>query len=85
MLAAALPLRASATQLTLLTLAIVGAGAVVAFLRWPPLGLIALLLTALMMPSPSLPGGLNVSVLLLIMLLGSGSSTWWYCDASCAS
>jgi len=39
-------------------------------LRWPSLGILFLILTALFFPSPQLPGGLNVTVLLLIVLIG---------------
>lgn len=65
-----LPLVLSPTRVLLLALAIAGVGAMIAFLRWPALGLIALLLVALMAPSPALPGGLNVAVAMLILLLG---------------
>jgi hypothetical protein len=40
------------------------------FLRWPPLGFVVLVITALIVPSPSLPGGLNLAVILLIVLIG---------------
>jgi hypothetical protein len=66
----ALPLVFSPARVLLLTVAIIGAGAAIVFLRWPALGLIALLLIALMAPSPALPGGLNVAVGMLILLLG---------------
>jgi hypothetical protein len=36
----------------------------------PALGILALILTALLVPSPRLPGGLNMTVLLLIFLVG---------------
>jgi O-antigen ligase len=40
------------------------------FLRWPALGLLALIVMALFAPSLSLPGGLNLAVLFLILLIG---------------
>jgi O-antigen ligase len=45
-------------------------GALIAFLHWPPLGLVALIIAALILPSPSLPGGFNLAVLLLVLLIG---------------
>lgn len=45
-------------------------GVILAFMLWPPLGLLALVATALVVPSPSLPGGLNVAVLFLALLTG---------------
>ncbi|MFN3335173.1 MAG: hypothetical protein ACK47M_21950, partial [Caldilinea sp.] len=65
-----LPLVLSPTRVLLLALAIAGVGAMIAFLRWPALGLIALLLVALMAPSPALPGGLNIATAMLVLLLG---------------
>ncbi len=53
----------------LLTGACLGVGALMIFLRWPAAGLITLLLSALMLPSPYLPGGLNLPVLLLLVLV----------------
>jgi hypothetical protein len=47
-----------------------GIGAVLIFLRWPMLGLAALLVASLMVPSPDLPGGFNLAVLFLAMLIG---------------
>jgi hypothetical protein len=48
----------------------VAIGVVLVFIRWPPLGLAALVVTALLVPSPSLPGGFNLAVLLLALLIG---------------
>jgi len=45
-------------------------GAILALMRWPPLGLVALLVTILVLPSPYLPGGFNLAVLLLALLVG---------------
>ncbi|MFO7664847.1 MAG: hypothetical protein R6X18_19965 [Chloroflexota bacterium] len=39
-------------------------------LRWPSLGLAALIVTSLIVRSPNLPGGLNLAVLLLAFLVG---------------
>lgn len=47
-----------------------GLGIILIFIRWPPIGLMALVVTSLIIPSPDLPGGLNIAVLLLIMLIG---------------
>jgi hypothetical protein len=44
--------------------------AVVVFSQWPISGLVALIITALIVRSPDLPGGLNFAVLLLALLLG---------------
>jgi O-antigen ligase len=48
----------------------IAAGVILAFIRWPPLGLFALVVTALVVPSPTLPGGLNLAALLLGLLIG---------------
>lgn len=57
-------------QLKLALALVPGIGALLIFLRWPPLGIIALVITSLIVPSPALPGGLNAAVLLLIFLIG---------------
>ncbi|MBE7554307.1 MAG: hypothetical protein HS126_24895 [Anaerolineales bacterium] len=47
--------------------------AIVAFLiywRWPAIGLIGLVVAGLVVPSPNLPGGLNVGVIVLVLLIG---------------
>ena len=67
--ALALPQVVAADKLMLATMGLGGLGAVLVFLRRPPLGLIVLLLVALTLPSPPLPGGLNVPVLLLALLV----------------
>ncbi len=54
----------------LLLILIPAAGAVLLIERHPPMGLAALLITALLIPSPTLPGGFNFAVLLLIALIG---------------
>jgi O-antigen ligase len=48
----------------------IATGVILAFMLWPPLGLLALVVTALVVPSPYLPGGLNVAVLFLALLIG---------------
>jgi hypothetical protein len=70
LLSAALPFRASQRQLTLLLGLIPALVAVLVFIRWPPLGVIALIMASLIAPSPRLPGGFNIAVLLLIALIG---------------
>jgi O-antigen ligase len=40
------------------------------FWRWPPLGLVTLVIAGLIAPSPTLPSGLNLPVILLIGLIG---------------
>lgn len=70
-----LPLRASAQQLILVLGLFLGVVVVATFWRWPPLGLVALIFVALIMPTPELPGGLNAAVLLLALLVGL-----WVCD-----
>lgn len=65
-----LGISASPRQLMLLLGLLLGLGAVLILMRWPPFGLVALIFTSLLVPSPSLPGGLNVAVLLLALLLG---------------
>lgn len=65
-----LPQVASTTQLLLLGVLVVGLGATLLFLQWPQIGLVALIFVALTFPSPTLPGGLNVAVLLLGLLVG---------------
>lgn len=47
--------------------------AIIAFLiywRWPAIGLLGLIIAGLMVPSPNLPGGLNVGVIVLVLLIG---------------
>ncbi len=65
----AFPLGLSSDELMLLTAVIAALVAVILFLRWPPFGLLALLFTALLLPSPYLPGGLNIPVLVLLALV----------------
>lgn len=70
LLSAALPFAGSQWLLILFLGLPIGIGAILVFMRWPPLGLIALVITALVVPSPELPGGLNAAVLFLIFLIG---------------
>jgi O-antigen ligase len=67
---AALPVVASTRQMTLFIALLVALGAILAFIRWPPFGPVALVVTSLVVPSPSLPGGFNLAVLLLGLLIG---------------
>lgn len=69
-LAAAVPLQLSTRLQMLLLAALVGAGGVLLLLQAPRLGLVGLVFVALTVPSPRLPGGLNVAVLLLGLLVG---------------
>jgi len=64
------PMMFSETLLFLMILMFVAAVGVWLFLRWPALGILILILTALFFPSPRLPGGLNITILLLIALIG---------------
>jgi O-antigen ligase len=73
LLSAALPMRVAPSRLKAFLFLLPAAGALVAIVHWPPLGLVALIITALIVPSPSLPGGFNLAVLLLILLIG----LWW--------
>jgi O-antigen ligase len=66
---AGLPLAASPGRQVLLLGALLALGTAVVFLKAPQLGLIALIITALIVPSPNLPGGLNYAVLLLGVLV----------------
>jgi hypothetical protein len=60
----------SEDRILMLIGAILAVGAVWLILRTPALGILALIVTALLFPSPRLPGGLNVTILLLIFLIG---------------
>ena len=66
----ALPFFVPTQRLILLPGLLMVLAALLVFVRWPPLGLIALIITCLSVPSPSLPGGFNVAVLLLMLLIG---------------
>lgn len=65
-----LPLRIESTNLGLLAAMIYGIGGLLILLRWPPLGLLIVVMMGLIAPSPYLPGGLNFTVLLLAALFG---------------
>ena len=65
-----LPLIALRQQMLLL-LGVLGLGVVcLVFVRLPELGPTALVVVGILVPSPPLPGGMNVAVLLLILLVG---------------
>ncbi|MEZ4867722.1 MAG: hypothetical protein R3C14_40730 [Caldilineaceae bacterium] len=64
-----LPLQASAYQLLLALGALAVVGVILVVLRWPPVGLVALVYVALIAPAPDLPGGLNIGVLFLGLLI----------------
>src|SRR4051812_13591229 len=65
-----LPFVASATRLMLLSGVLITVAATLVFIQWPPLGLLLLIIVGLIMPSPELPGHLNIAVLLVGLLLG---------------
>jgi O-antigen ligase len=69
LLSIGLPLAASPRYVLLSLGLLLGIISILAFLRWPPLGLVALVYIALMAPSPNLPGGLNTPVLFLGLLV----------------
>ena len=65
-----LPLKLSSRQLIFLMVLPVGIGGLLLLIRWPSLGPIILIFVSLLAPSPALPGGLNVAVLFLGLLIG---------------
>jgi len=69
LLSAALPFVASQSQLLLVLILPLGIGMVLAFLRWPPLGLIVAPLAGMIVPFVG-PSGLNVTMILVALLLG---------------
>ncbi|MDQ2692866.1 MAG: hypothetical protein M3Y68_12590, partial [Chloroflexota bacterium] len=69
LLMAAVAFKASQRQLTLVLFLPLGIGMVLAFLRWPALGLIAASVAGLVVPFMG-PSGLNVTMILLALLLG---------------
>jgi len=69
LLIAALAFVASRRELTLVLLAPIGVGTVLAFLRWPSLGLIAASLAGMLIPFVG-PSGLTVTMILVALLLG---------------
>ncbi len=70
LISAGLPFVASPRHLMFLLALVPAVGGLLIFSQWPPLGLLALIITALFVPSPELPGGFNLAVLLLIVLIG---------------
>jgi hypothetical protein len=69
LLIAALAFMASQRQLTLVLLLPLGIGLVLAFLRWPSLGLIVAPVAGMIVPFVG-PSGLNVTMILVALLLG---------------
>ncbi len=65
-----LPITLSSSRLSLLLVLVLAVPGVLVVMRWPPLGLIALVAASLILPSPHLPGGFNLAVLLLLALIG---------------
>jgi hypothetical protein len=70
LLSIALPLVAAPNRLILFLGLLLAAAAALVVTRWPALGLASLILISLFMPSPNMPGGLNIAVLFLILLVG---------------
>jgi len=68
LLSLALPWQASTTELLLLIGLVAAIGIVMLFLYSPEFGLLTLIITGLLVPSPQLPGGLNIAVLQLVLL-----------------
>ena len=69
-LSIASPLVLSGNNLVYVIGIVIGAAGLWFIIRWPAVGLVALIITALLVPSPVLPGGLNFAVLMLILLIG---------------
>jgi O-antigen ligase len=70
LLSVTLPFLASASVLILLIGLLAAIVGIMTFMHWPSFGLAALIITALIVPSPYLPGGVNLAVLLLALLIG---------------
>jgi len=70
LLSLAIPFKASQRQMQLLIAVLPAVGVVLIFLRSPSFGLVTLIANSLLSPSPNLPGGLNLAVLHLGLLLG---------------
>ncbi len=64
------PLATSAERMLLLCAAFIGLAGVLIFIQWPPLGLPILVVTGFLVPSPELPGHINVAVLVVALLIG---------------
>ena len=69
LLSTALAFMASGRQLTLVLYVLLGVGLVLTFLRWPSLGLIVASLAGMVVPLYG-PSGLNVTMILVVLLLG---------------
>ncbi len=69
LLSAALPFVASQRQLALVLFLPLGIGMVLAFMRWPSLGLIVASVAGMIVPFVG-PSGLNVTMILVALLLG---------------
>jgi O-antigen ligase len=70
LLSAAFPVLVPSSRLVFFLVLLPAVGALIAFVHWPPLGIVVLIITALIIPSPELPGGFNLAVLLLVLLIG---------------
>jgi hypothetical protein len=69
LLIAALGFRATQRELTLVLVLPFGVGIVLAFLRWPSLGIIVAAVSGMVVPFQG-PSGLNVTMILIALLLG---------------
>jgi O-antigen ligase len=69
LLSGALSFKASPRQIILITMLPFGIGMVLAFLRWPSLGLLVTAVVGLFVPYLG-PSGLNVTMLMIALLLG---------------
>ena len=58
------------SRLILLVGLVPAVAAVLIFMHWPPIGILLLTAASLILPSPDLPGGFNLSILLLLLLIG---------------
>ncbi|MFO7680704.1 MAG: hypothetical protein R6X34_11685 [Chloroflexota bacterium] len=70
LLSIALPAVIPQSRLILLIGLAPAVAAVLIFMRWPPVGILLLIAASLILPSPNLPGGFNLSILLLLLLIG---------------
>jgi O-antigen ligase len=65
----AIPLKLSTQRSILLVVLLVGIGSIILFVRSPQLGIVTLVATGLLVPTPHLPGGFNAAVLQLALLV----------------
>jgi O-antigen ligase len=70
LLSIAVPVLVPSSGLMYFLLLLPAVGVLIAIVHWPPLGIVALIITTLIVPSPELPGGFNLAVLFLVFLIG---------------